>query len=83
MCSSSVCRIGSTTGGVTPQNMTVNNDAAHNYLFTGGAITATEFLLKQGTGTLTFANDATFTGGVTVLAGPAGAEPSVRSPARA
>jgi fibronectin-binding autotransporter adhesin len=55
--------------GVVPQNMTINNDPSHTYSFSGGAITGTGLLTKQGTGTAVFANDISFSNGVAIAGG--------------
>jgi T5SS/PEP-CTERM-associated repeat protein len=58
-----------TAGGAAPGAVVVNNDALHPYAFTGGAISGTTTLVKQGGGTLTLSNDNTFTGATTVAGG--------------
>src|SRR6185436_17572294 len=63
---SAVTSVTVAAGGVLPQSMTVNNDTSHNYLFRGGAITSSGGFTKLGNGTVTFANDASFSGGATV-----------------
>jgi fibronectin-binding autotransporter adhesin len=65
--STTVTNVTVTSGNVSPLNMTVN--ASQNYIFSGGSITTTDGLLKQGTGTVTFNNQVTFNGGASVSAG--------------
>ena len=48
-------------GAVRPVDMTVNNDASHPYMFSGGAIVGSGTFYKQGAGALTLANDVSFT----------------------
>jgi alpha-galactosidase len=55
---------------VSPGSVTINNDGAHAYLFTGsGAIAGSTGLTKSGTGILTIANTNTYTGATMVLGG--------------
>jgi autotransporter-associated beta strand protein len=58
-----------TTIGVMPGSTTITNNASTPYTFTGGAITGSGALLKQGTGTVTFQNVNTYTGATTVAGG--------------
>jgi autotransporter-associated beta strand protein len=64
------------TGTVSPRNMVVNS-STNNYGFTGGVISATGTLTKQGSSTLTFGNTNQFTsvsleGGAVDVSGVAG-----------
>jgi fibronectin-binding autotransporter adhesin len=58
-----------TGSSVVPANMNVLTDSLHNYRFSGGAIASSGALLKQGSGSLTFVNDAIFAGGATLAGG--------------
>ena len=57
------------TADVSPISTTFSNDVGNNYDFSGSAITGTGIMIKNGTGTATFANPLTFTGGTYINAG--------------
>jgi autotransporter-associated beta strand protein len=57
------------TADVMPISTTFSNDVGNNYDFSGSAITGTGILIKNGTGTATFANPLTFTGGTYINSG--------------
>ena len=54
---------------VSPISTTFSNDVGNDYDFSGSAITGTGIMIKNGTGTATFANPLTFTGGTYINAG--------------
>lgn len=57
------------TGTVTPSDVSVNNDAGNDYVFSGGAIGGSASITKAGTGKLTLASANTHAGGVVLNAG--------------
>lgn len=56
-------------GGVSPRSIFLNNDAAHTYTFSGGAISGTGGLTKIGDGTIVVTNDLNYSGDTTISVG--------------
>lgn len=56
-------------GSVAPLSILVNNSVGTDYVFTGGAITGSGQLTKNGSGTLMIDSVQTYTGGLTTNAG--------------
>lgn len=56
-------------GSVAPGEVIVNNNSGNTYVFSGGPITGTASLTKNGAGTLELANSNTYSGGTAVNGG--------------
>jgi fibronectin-binding autotransporter adhesin len=66
---------------VSPTSLTVNNDASHNYSFSGAGISGGASLNKSGTGALTLSNSNNYTGGTNVTGGTLNLEAANALPA--